>query len=52
VPRPMPSGFGAQPPRDEELLAWVRQVIDGVIQPERGGQSGAGGKAGSEETGS
>jgi hypothetical protein len=20
VPRPLPSGFGAQPPRDEELL--------------------------------
>ena len=37
VPRPLPSGFGAQPPRDEELLAWARQVIDGVIQPERGG---------------
>ena len=52
VPRPLPPGFGAQPPRDEELIAWVRQVIDGVIQPERGGQSGAGGKAGSEETGS
>ncbi len=31
VPRPQPSGFGAQAPRDEELLAWARQVIDGVI---------------------
>ena len=31
VPRPQPAGFGAQPPRDEELLAWARQVIDGVI---------------------
>ena len=31
VPRPLPSGFGAQPPRDEELLTWARQVIDGVI---------------------
>ncbi|MET0837191.1 MAG: TRCF domain-containing protein, partial [Marmoricola sp.] len=31
VPRPQPSGFGAQPPRDEELLTWARGVIDGVI---------------------
>jgi transcription-repair coupling factor (superfamily II helicase) len=31
VPRPQASGFGAQPPRDEELLTWARQVIDGVI---------------------
>ncbi len=55
VPRPLPSGFGAQPPRDDELLAWARQVIDGVIPPETkggNGQSGAGAKAGSEETGS
>ena len=33
VPRPLPAGFGAQPPRDEELLAWARQVVDGVIAP-------------------
>ena len=46
VPRPQPSGFGAQPPRDEELLAWVRQVVDGIIEPS------AGPRAGSEETGS
>ncbi|HET7349392.1 MAG TPA: transcription-repair coupling factor [Marmoricola sp.] len=46
VPRPLPSGFGAQPPRDEELLTWARQVIDGVIV------DGAGSRTGSEETGS
>ena len=45
VPRPQPTGFGAQPPRDEELLAWARQVIDGVIEP-----SAAGPTPGSEET--
>ena len=45
VPRPQPLGFGAQPPRDEELLAWARQVIDGVIEP-----SAAGSNPGSEET--
>ncbi len=33
VPRPQPPGFGAQPPRDEELLAWARQVIDAVVDP-------------------
>jgi transcription-repair coupling factor (superfamily II helicase) len=48
VPRPQPAGFGAQAPRDEELLDWARQVIDGVIQP----GVGAGVKLGSEETGS
>ena len=36
VPRPQPAGFGAQAPRDEELLAWARQVIDGVIVPTTG----------------
>ena len=45
VPRPQPAGFGAQPPRDEELLDWARQVIDGVIEPgsgpERAGASPA-----------
>ncbi len=46
VPRPQPTGFGAQPPRDEDLLAWARQVIDGVIEP-----SAAGPRPGSEETG-
>ncbi|MEO7351237.1 MAG: transcription-repair coupling factor [Marmoricola sp.] len=33
VPRPQPVGFGAQAPRDEELLDWARQVIDAVIEP-------------------
>ncbi len=36
VPRPQPVGFGAQAPRDEELLDWARQVIDGVIEPVNG----------------
>jgi transcription-repair coupling factor (superfamily II helicase) len=31
VPRPQPAGFGAQAPRDEELLAWARQVVESVI---------------------
>jgi transcription-repair coupling factor (superfamily II helicase) len=31
VPRPQPAGFGAQTPRDEELLAWARQVVESVI---------------------
>lgn len=48
VPRPLPAGFGAPPPRDEELLGWARQVIDGVIAP----GDGAAAKRGSEETGS
>ena len=34
VPRPQPAGFGAPPPRDEELLEWARQVIDAVIDPQ------------------
>jgi transcription-repair coupling factor (superfamily II helicase) len=34
VPRPQPPGFGAEAPRDEELLDWARQVIDGVIAPD------------------
>jgi transcription-repair coupling factor (superfamily II helicase) len=33
VPRPQPAGFGAQPPRDEELLDWARQVMDSVVAP-------------------
>jgi transcription-repair coupling factor (superfamily II helicase) len=33
VPRPQPAGFGAQAPRDEELLAWVRQVVDSIVEP-------------------
>ncbi len=45
VPRPVPAGFGAQPPRDAELLDWARQVIDGVIEP-----AVAGASTGSEET--
>ena len=48
VPRPQPAGFGAQAPRDEELIDWARQVIDGVIQP----GVGAGAQRGSEESGS
>ena len=36
VPRPQPVGFGAQAPRDEELLDWARQVIDAVIEPDKG----------------
>jgi len=55
VPRPQPVGFGAQAPRDEELLDWTRQVIDSVIQPgdgQPGSQNWAGAKRGSEETGS
>ncbi|MCW2817324.1 MAG: transcription-repair coupling factor, partial [Marmoricola sp.] len=48
VPRPLPTGFGAQAPRDEELLAWARQVIDGVLAP----ADGAAARRGSEETGS
>jgi transcription-repair coupling factor (superfamily II helicase) len=48
VPRPQPAGFGAQAPRDEELIDWARQVIDGVIQP--GAVAGA--ERGSEESGS
>jgi transcription-repair coupling factor (superfamily II helicase) len=35
VPRPQPAGFGAQAPRDEELLDWARQVIDSVIEPKK-----------------
>ena len=47
VPRPQPAGFGAQAPRDEELLDWARQVIDAVIEPgrqpgaERGKETGS-----------
>ena len=52
VPRPQPAGFGAQPPRDEELLDWARQVIDGVIEPGSGPGAGVGAGPGSEETGS
>jgi transcription-repair coupling factor (superfamily II helicase) len=33
VPRPQPSGFGAQPLRDSELLTWAVGVIDAVIDP-------------------
>ena len=32
VPRPL-SGSHGGPPRDEELLAWARKVIDTVIDP-------------------
>ena len=47
VPRPQPAGFGAEAPRDEELLDWARQVIDGVIAPDE-----VGAQRRSEETGS
>jgi transcription-repair coupling factor (superfamily II helicase) len=33
VPRPQPATFGAQPLRDDELLAWAGRVIDDVIDP-------------------
>ena len=33
VPRPQPATFGAQPLRDDELLAWATRVIDDVIDP-------------------
>jgi transcription-repair coupling factor (superfamily II helicase) len=42
VPRPQPAGFGAEAPRDEELLDWARQVIDGVIAPGNGPQKETG----------
>jgi transcription-repair coupling factor (superfamily II helicase) len=35
VPRPQPATFGAQPLRDDELLAWATRVIDDVIDPEK-----------------
>ncbi|MCW2854400.1 MAG: mfd [Marmoricola sp.] len=34
VPRPQPATFGAEPLRDEELLAWAGRVIDRVIDPQ------------------
>jgi transcription-repair coupling factor (superfamily II helicase) len=34
VPRPTTKPVGGQPIRDGELLAWARQVIDTVIDPE------------------
>jgi transcription-repair coupling factor (superfamily II helicase) len=33
VPRPQPTGFGVPAPRDDELMAWARQVIDSVVDP-------------------
>jgi len=33
VPRPQAATFGAEAPRDEELLAWAGRVIDAVIDP-------------------
>jgi transcription-repair coupling factor (superfamily II helicase) len=35
VPRPQPATFGAQPLRDDELLAWAGRVIDAVIDPQQ-----------------
>jgi transcription-repair coupling factor (superfamily II helicase) len=34
VPRPVPTTVGGPPIRDEELLAWVRQVVDSVVDRE------------------
>ncbi|HEX6248104.1 MAG TPA: transcription-repair coupling factor [Nocardioidaceae bacterium] len=34
VPRPLPTTVGGPPIRDEELLAWVRQVVDSVVDRE------------------
>ncbi len=34
VPRPVPKTVGGPPIRDEELLAWVRQVVDSVVDRE------------------
>ncbi|HET7533371.1 MAG TPA: transcription-repair coupling factor [Nocardioidaceae bacterium] len=31
VPRPQPTTVGGPPIRDEELLAWARQVVDSVV---------------------
>ncbi|GGF42202.1 transcription-repair-coupling factor [Marmoricola endophyticus] len=36
VPRPLAATIGGEQPRDEELLAWCRQVIDAVIDPAKG----------------
>ena len=49
VPRVQPAGFGAEAPRDEELLDWARQVIDSVIEP---GGAGRRTEEAREETGS
>ncbi|HEU4566710.1 MAG TPA: transcription-repair coupling factor [Marmoricola sp.] len=34
VPRPQPAGFGSQPLGDDELLAWARDVIEQVVDPQ------------------
>jgi transcription-repair coupling factor (superfamily II helicase) len=34
VPRPQPRTVGGPPIRDEELLAWARQVVDSVVDRE------------------
>ncbi len=34
VPRPLPTTVGGPPIRDEELLAWARQVVDSVVDRE------------------
>jgi transcription-repair coupling factor (superfamily II helicase) len=34
VPRPQPTGFGAPPIRDSELLEWAGRVIDSVVDPQ------------------
>ncbi len=34
VPRPMPTTVGGPPIRDEELLAWARQVVDSIVDRE------------------
>ena len=33
VPRPQPTGHGAQPLRDSELLTWATGVIDAIVDP-------------------
>ncbi len=34
VPRPLPTTVGGPPIRDEELLAWARQVVDSIVDRE------------------
>jgi transcription-repair coupling factor (superfamily II helicase) len=42
VPRPTPTTIGGPPIRDEELLAWARQVVDSVVDREPASSGGAG----------
>jgi transcription-repair coupling factor (superfamily II helicase) len=34
VPKPLPATIGGPPLRDEEILAWARQVVDSVVDRE------------------